>query len=89
MNYIGEIAGLGAALFWSGTAMFFTAAGRRIGSFTVNVIRLTMALPMLGLILLITQGCDVSAMYSGGNIWYLILSGLIGLAIGDLSLIHI
>ena len=66
--------------------MFFTAAGRQIGSFAVNVIRLTIALPMLGITLLLTQGTDFSAMYAGGNIWFLLLSGLIGLAIGDAAL---
>ncbi|MFW5783661.1 MAG: EamA family transporter, partial [Spirochaetota bacterium] len=40
---IGELAALGTALCWTVTALSFESAGKRIGSLTVNIIRLVMA----------------------------------------------
>ena len=46
MNYLGEIAALGTALGWAFTSLFFAEAGRRIGSFKVNKIRLIFAVTL-------------------------------------------
>ncbi|MCK4462230.1 MAG: hypothetical protein KAW46_10525 [candidate division Zixibacteria bacterium] len=43
MDYIGEIAGLSVAFLWAVTSIFFAEAGKSIGSFRVNVIRLLIA----------------------------------------------
>ena len=47
-NYYGELAGLGTAICWTATSMFFEAAGKRIGSLSVNLIRLVIAFFLLG-----------------------------------------
>ncbi|NQT34412.1 DMT family transporter [bacterium] len=86
MSYTGEIAALGAAFCWTWTMLFFSMAGRRIGSLSVNVIRLTMALPLLQITTIIFFGTDFNEIYAGGNVWYLLLSGLIGLTLGDAAL---
>jgi drug/metabolite transporter (DMT)-like permease len=83
MPYMGEAAGLGAAILWSWTALLFTAAGNRIGPAAVNLLRVTMAVPLLAATLLLTAGADIGTWFAGGRPWLLALSGLIGLAIGD------
>jgi len=86
MQYSGELAALGAAYCWSWTAIFFTAAGTRIGSFSVNVIRLAMAVILLGSTTVLLMGTNVPGWYAGGSIPILFLSGVIGLALGDAAL---
>ncbi len=86
MAYIGEIAGLGAAFCWTWTMLFFSLAGERIGSLAVNVIRLSFALPLLLITTIIIFGTNFSEIFAGGSVWYLILSGLIGLTLGDAAL---
>ena len=83
MNRIGEFAGLGAAFCWSFTALFFTAAGRRIGAFKVNVLRITLAVLFLSATLWLTAGSNPKLWFEGGRGWLLVWSGIIGLVIGD------
>lgn len=84
--YTGELAALGAAFCWSWTLIFFTAAGERVGAFQVNVIRLTFAVPMLFIAAMIIIGGTPMDWFAGGKPWLLILSGVIGLALGDIAL---
>lgn len=46
---LGELAALGTAFCWAGTALAFAAAGRRIGSLVVNLLRLLCGLALLTL----------------------------------------
>jgi hypothetical protein len=39
-NYIGELAALGTAFFWTITALAFERASFKVGSLAVNIIRL-------------------------------------------------
>ncbi len=82
-TYLGEIAGLITALFWASTSIFFTLAGREIGSRTVNRIRLLLAVPLLALIHLFTQGTLIPLSASTARWGWLALSALVGLVIGD------
>ena len=66
--------------------LFFSMAGRRVGSLSVNVIRLTIALFLLLTTTIILFGTDFNEIYAGGNVWYLLMSGLIGLTLGDAAL---
>ncbi len=80
LPHLGEAAALGAAAFWAIAPLFFTAAGRRIGSFQVNQIRTFLACVFLGGIALVVPG--------GGPItteraWMLAVSGVVGLSLGD------
>ncbi|MDH7605164.1 MAG: DMT family transporter [Melioribacter sp.] len=77
---IGEIAALITALLWSGTSIVFTEASVRVGSFYVNVARLIIAMFCLALTVLIFQ---IEINLSTSQILNLVLSGIIGLIIGD------
>jgi drug/metabolite transporter (DMT)-like permease len=83
MLYLGELAALSTALFWSFTAIFFSEAGKLIGSFHVNKIRLVFAFFIYVIILLITTGYPLPTGLNTEQIVWLSLSALIGLVIGD------
>ncbi len=79
---IGELAAIGAASCWVVTALAFTEAGRRVGATVVNVTRLWAALA----ILLVVHGLFFGSWWPevpASSWWYLGLSGVIGLALGD------
>ena len=82
MLFLGEIAGLATAFCWTATSLFFTAAGTRVGAYSVNLIRITLAVPMLGLTLWLSHsGSGLEGVNQGFLL--LALSGVIGLAVGD------
>ena len=56
MHYAAEIAALATAFCWSTTSMFFAAAGKRIGAFQVNQIRIVMAVGFLVVSHLVLNG---------------------------------
>jgi len=83
MAYIGEIAGLLTSLFFAANAVFITRAGELVGSVIVNRTRVVFALIYLVLLnlLLYHQPLPFNA---GSARWsWLLLSGVIGLALGD------
>lgn len=80
---IGELAALFTAFIWSLSSLFFTAGGREIGALNVNRIRLVFGVILLGLALFITQGWIWPPNVSNDEIFYLAISGVIGLVIGD------
>lgn len=80
--WLGHIAALGTALCWVFTSLSFAAAGRRIGSAAVNLLRLFVALSILWLVFRIAFGYWMPNIDRTG-LCYLALSGLIGLTIGD------
>jgi len=77
----GEIAALLTACCWSVNALFFSFAGHRVGSYTVNHIRLWFAL-LVTLIFLAGNG-NLSFNYSPTGVILMAISGLIGYALGD------
>ena len=82
-NYLGEIAALGTSVCWTFTSIFFTISGRRVGSVIVNQTRLALAVVFLSLthFLILGQWWPVGA---GSYRWFWLgLSGVIGLALGD------
>jgi drug/metabolite transporter (DMT)-like permease len=83
MPYAGELSALATAVCWSFTAIFFSEAGRRIGSFRVNSIRLLFAVAIYSVVLLVTTGRLFPETLTQGQVFWLALSGLIGLVIGD------
>lgn len=79
----GIAAAFGTAFCWSMTALFFSAAARRIGQFHVNQIRLVEACVLLSL------ACLVTGAFSYVPTMQLVLlaaSGLVGLTLGDAAL---
>jgi drug/metabolite transporter (DMT)-like permease len=85
-SYLGEIAALATAFLWMLSALCWTAAGERIGSLAVNVIRLLVALPMVMAYLWITEGV-IAPFSASANTWFcLSLSGVLGFFVCDLLL---
>ena len=82
MQYLGELAALSTALFWSFTAVFFSEAGKLIGSFHVNKIRLVFAFGIYTIVLLISTGSAWPVGLNSAQIFWLTLSALIGLGHG-------
>ena len=79
---IGEIAALAVSLLWTTCSILFAAAGRRIGSLSVNAYRIIMAVGLLGAAHILRFGTVVPPA-SESQWFYLGLSGIIGLALGD------
>lgn len=85
-SHIGELAALGTAVCWTGTAFSFEAAGRAIGSLPVNLLRLVLALGLLSLVTWAVRGLPLPTDASVHAWWWLGISGLVGFAFGDLCL---
>ncbi|GAB4329180.1 MAG: DMT family transporter [Candidatus Zixiibacteriota bacterium] len=82
-EFWGELAALGTASSWALASMVFTLAGRRIGAFNLNKLRIPMAIVLLGTMLLITgQYVSWRDLSLPGYGW-LALSGIVGLTLGD------
>ena len=87
-RYLGEIAALLTAGCWTVSAMVFESAGKRVGSLSVNLIRLVIALLFLSLYTLPVRGMPLP-LDAGPHEWFwLSLSGLVGFVMGDLFLFH-
>lgn len=80
MNYIGEIAALATAFCWSITSYAFTNASRRIGAIQVNIDRMVFASIILISIIAIF---GISLNLSFGQVTNLVISGVLGLVLGD------
>ncbi|MBN1354889.1 DMT family transporter [bacterium] len=82
----GEIAALLTAVFWTVTALSFESAGKRVGSLSVNLIRLCMGLGFLSLYTWVSRGM-LLPLDASLHAWiWLSLSGLVGFVLGDLFL---
>lgn len=82
-NHIGEYAALLTAVFWTVTALAFERASRKVGSLSVNIIRLAMALFFLGFYSLINRGLFLPTDATAYQWLWLSLSGLVGFVLGD------
>jgi drug/metabolite transporter (DMT)-like permease len=80
MPYVGEISALLTACLWSVTSFLFAFAAERVGSVQVNINRIILAAVILFLIIEIA-GIDYNL--SLRQIYYLIISGIAGLVLGD------
>ncbi len=85
-NHIGEISALLTAMLWvlSGTA--FERAGKRVSSQAVNLMRLIMAVLIMGVYLTIRRGSPIPFDASQKNWLWLSVSGLVGFVLGDFFL---
>jgi drug/metabolite transporter (DMT)-like permease len=86
VSYTGEWAAVATALLWVGSAMGFEAAGKRIGSLAVNLIRLWMGIVLLSLYTALTRGLPFPSDATGAQWGWLALSGFFGFVFGDLCL---
>lgn len=85
-SFIGEIAALGTSLSFSVGSTMFTNAGRRIGSLIVNRTRLIIASVFLSLAHWIVLGTFFPYHAPAENWFWLSLSGIVGLVLGDIFL---
>lgn len=82
---IGESAAILTSCLWTGSSLLFTSAGRKIGAFSVNAYRTTITI----LLLMCTHAVFLGAILpaaSGAQWFWLGLSGVVGLGIGDFGL---
>lgn len=86
MEHAGELAALGTAVCWVATALSFEAAGRRVGSLTVNLVRLVLAVGMLAAANWLRRGLPLPTDATAHAWLWLTVSGLVGFTFGDLCL---
>lgn len=85
-SYQGEIAALLTAGFWTITAISFELAGKKIGSFSLNWIRLVLGFLFLSIFTWITRGQFFPTDATSTTWMWLAFSGIIGFTFGDLCL---
>ncbi|MCK6485691.1 MAG: DMT family transporter [Phycisphaerae bacterium] len=83
--HLGYAAGLATSVLWTGTSLFFTAAGRRISPVLVNAARIALAVVLHGVTFRLLADRWLPAA-EPGQIAYLAASGVIGLSLGDQAL---
>lgn len=81
-QYIGQLSAIMTSLLWTTTSTFFTLGGRQVGSVVLNRIRLLIAVAFLLLAHLILR-VPLPADIEMERLFWLSLSGVIGLVIGD------
>ncbi|MGC3977520.1 MAG: DMT family transporter [Paludibacteraceae bacterium] len=85
-SHIGELAALLVAVCWTFSALFFEKAGHRVGSLSVNIIRLFLAIFFLGITSYFMRGYFFPADANWHQWFWLGVSGIVGFFIGDLLL---
>ena len=85
-SHIGEIASLLTAICWTLSAIYFEKAGRRIGSLSVNIIRIFLGVIFLGITTYFTRGMFFPMDATAYNWFWLGISGIVGFFLGDLFL---
>ncbi|WP_430816441.1 DMT family transporter [Carboxylicivirga sp. RSCT41] len=85
-NHLGEFAALVTAICWTFTSLSFESAGKKVGSMSVNIIRLVMAIVLLGTAQYIRFGYFFPEGADTYQWFWLSVSGLVGFVIGDMLL---
>lgn len=85
---IGQSAGLATALCFTAGSVLFSMASRQVGAFVLNRIRLVFALAFLGLAHWLYFGALYPHTAAWSHWFWLGLSGVVGLALGDIFLFH-
>mgnify|MGYP000356757451 CR=1 FL=1 len=83
---LGEFAALATAIFWTVTVLCFEFAGKRVGTLSLNLIRLSLGFLFLSLFSWVTRG-RILPLDAPPTLWFwLAASGLVGFVIGDILL---
>lgn len=85
LNIVGEAAAIIASGFWTICSIFFTSAGKKIGSLSVNAYRTVFAVVFVALTRAVLLGSLLPVASSTQWFW-MGLSGVLGLSIGDSGL---
>ncbi|MCR9248420.1 MAG: DMT family transporter [bacterium] len=88
MPYLGEVCALVTASMWALSGITFGVATKSVGGFATNHFRIWAALPPLAIMALVSQGTLLPAGMNGERATLLVLSGFVGLVIGDLGYFH-
>lgn len=83
MNYIGELSALSAALAWAICAVITEKSAQRANSQDLNLVVKVAGFLMVTLIIPIAGGSFIPSGVSGPAWMWLLLSGVIGFAVGD------
>ena len=84
-SFLGETAAVITSALWTVSSLFFTAAGKRIGSLSVNAYRTVIAVGLLLVTQFVLLG-TILPLASGPQWFWLGASGIVGLGIGDSGL---
>ncbi len=84
--HLGELAALGTALCWTFNSMAYEAAGKKVGSLSVNYLRLPVAFLLCSVGAFVTRGIFLPIDASGHAWIWLLVSGLLGFVLGDIFL---
>jgi drug/metabolite transporter (DMT)-like permease len=84
IKYLGETMALVAALGMVGASISFEVAGKKVGSLTVNILRLIQALIFLSITAFFVRGIPFPVDASLKEYTFLGVSGFIGMFLGDL-----
>ena len=85
-SHLGELAALMTSICWAITALSFEAAGKRVGSLSVNFIRLALGFVFISLFTLAYRGLLLPTDAPAKAWIWLSVSGIIGFTLGDLFL---
>jgi len=85
-SHYGEFAALLTAIFWTVTALAFEGATVRVGTYSVNLIRLVLGFVFLSILAWFNRGLAFPSDATTDAWFWLILSGIIGFVLGDLFL---
>ena len=85
-SHLGELASFATAICWTVSPIAFEYAGRKVGSLSVNYIRLVVAFLFICVYTLFTRGMFLPLDATTSNWTWLLISGLIGFVIGDFFL---
>ncbi len=84
-SLLGNSAAILTAFLWTGSSIFFTAAGKRIGFFSLNAFRSAITVGLLIVAHVVLLGYILPAA-TGAQWFWMGLSGIVGLGIGDFAL---
>ncbi|CCQ95214.1 conserved membrane hypothetical protein [[Clostridium] ultunense Esp] len=83
---LGELAALGTALCWTISGITFESAGKKVGSLSVNYIRLILGFIFINTYSFFSRGMLLPLDATKNNWAWLMVSGFIGFFLGDLFL---
>ena len=85
---IGELAALGTAFCWTIVAVSFESSSKKIGSLSVNYIKLVIGFIFISIYTFFTRGYLFPIDATSSNWILLSISGVIGFFIGDIFLVQ-
>ncbi len=85
-SHMGEMAALVSAICFTLNAIFFESAGKRVGSMAVNYMRLFLGFIFLSVFSFFARGIAFPVDATGHAWFWLFISGLLGLILGDMFL---